>query len=207
VQEKQSGLQMIAQLDSVYIRMNPRKALSRLISRSLFEGRPLPARWQWTNHINAFFLRTFLHMPRTKSIVAPIFIVGMGRSGTTILGKILSMHSDACLLNEAKLLWHIACPFEDIIGNYSRGSANYRLRERDATGDVRQAIHKMYGFFLLCVGATRVIDKYPEMVFRIPSVMTSFLRLVGAFCQFARNRPRAPLSASISAMMVKIAAY
>ena len=165
---------MFAELDPVYIRMSPSKAVSRVLSKVVFEGRPIPARWQWTNRIDLMLLRLATHMPEAKKISRPIFILGTGRSGTTILGKVLSMHPDVGFLNEPKLMWHIAYPDEDMIGTYTRGSAHYRLTADQVTEDVCRAIHRMYGLYLLTTGARRVLDRYPELIFRVPFVLAIF---------------------------------
>ena len=163
---------MIAQLDPQYLKMRPTKAITRLVSQFLFEGRSVPARWQWTNHISTVFLKVGLHVPGVKTVKKPILILGTGRSGTTILGKVLSMHRDIGLLNEPKLLWHIAYADEDLAGSYSRGIAYYRLGAEAATEKVCRTIRHMYGFYLTCVRCERVLDKYPEMIFRVPFVLS-----------------------------------
>ncbi len=49
-----------------------------------------------------------------KEISRPIFILGCGRSGTTILGTSLSQHPDITYLNEPRDLWFKAYPETDI---------------------------------------------------------------------------------------------
>lgn len=44
----------------------------------------------------------------------PVFIIGCGRSGTTILGNTLSKHKEIAYLNERRDLWHQAYPELDI---------------------------------------------------------------------------------------------
>lgn len=44
----------------------------------------------------------------------PVFIIGCGRSGTTILGKLLGNHKDIKYLNERRDLWHKVYPEMDI---------------------------------------------------------------------------------------------
>lgn len=44
----------------------------------------------------------------------PVFIIGCGRSGTTILGETLSKHPEIKYLNERRDLWHKAYPEFDI---------------------------------------------------------------------------------------------
>ena len=49
-----------------------------------------------------------------QKIRKPIFIIGCGRSGTTILGTALSMHRKITYLNERRDLWFKAYPKTDI---------------------------------------------------------------------------------------------
>ena len=45
-----------------------------------------------------------------KPLVAPVFIVGSARSGTTILGTILGCQGEVLFLNEARPIWYGAVP-------------------------------------------------------------------------------------------------
>ena len=49
-------------------------------------------------------------MNRGKYKFQPVFIIGCGRSGTTILGKTLSKHPEIKYLNERRDIWHKAYP-------------------------------------------------------------------------------------------------
>jgi hypothetical protein len=49
--------------------------------------------------------------------ISPVFILGCGRSGTTILGNALSRHSKITYLNERRDLWFLAYPETDIWTN------------------------------------------------------------------------------------------
>lgn len=49
-----------------------------------------------------------------NGVSRPIFIIGCGRSGTTILGRTLSWHRDITYLNEPRELWFSAYPRTDI---------------------------------------------------------------------------------------------
>lgn len=165
---------MIAQLNSSYIATRPSKSISRLISYALFEGRPLTTRGQWINPLVFSLAAIEKRLPVLKRVKSPIYIVGMGRSGTTILGVLLSMHKDIGFLNEPKALWHSIYPEEDVIGNYSRGPARYRLFISDAASDVIRNAHRVFGAYLCATASSRLVDKYPEMLFRVPFVRTIF---------------------------------
>jgi len=165
---------MLAELSRSYIATRPTKALSRLVSYTLYEGRPLTTRGRW---INPFVFANFSLVkmfPQLKKVEKPIFIVGMGRSGSTVLGELISLHRDVAFLNEPKALWHEIYSMEDVTGNYSRGSADYRLGACEASSDVKLNAHKLFGAFLSMTFSKRVVDKYPELIFRIPFVRSIF---------------------------------
>lgn len=165
---------MVAQVDSSYFKHRPSKLLSRLVSYAFFEGRPVTTRGQW---INPFLFAHFSFeklLPQLKKVEKPIFILGTGRSGTTILGVLLSMHREIGFLNEPKAMWHSIYDGEDVIGSYSRGEARYRLNASDVTEVVRSSAHRLFGAYLGAVFSKRLVDKYPELVFRVPFVRNIF---------------------------------
>lgn len=165
---------MVAQVDREYIQARPTRLWSRMVSYLLFEGRPLTTRGQW---INPFVFAHFAlekRLPQLKEIVSPVFILGTGRSGTTILGVVLSMHEDVGFLNEPKALWSSLRNDEDLIGSYNRGVARYRLGSDDATPEVIRGAHRVYGAYLRASFCSRVVDKYPELIFRVPFVRRIF---------------------------------
>ncbi len=165
---------MIAELDGDYIRTRPSKALSRLIAHGLLQGRPLTTGARWLNPLLMAQYGLVKRLPITRKVVAPVFVLGTGRSGTTILGKVLGMHRDLLFLNEPKALWHSACPLDDCIGSYQVGEARYDLDTVHADDTTAQAIRKLYSYALLITGSRRVLDKYPEMIFRVPFVKAVF---------------------------------
>lgn len=165
---------MLAQLDSLYIKTRPLKALVRLISYALFEGRPLTTRGRWINPLVFALFALQKRLPQLKKVERPIFVLGMGRSGTTVLGKVLSMHRDVGLLNEPKALWYSVHQGEDVIGNYTMAEARFRLPESEATSDVKKKARKFYGAYLAVTGTSRVVDKYMDVVFRIPFIKAIF---------------------------------
>ena len=165
---------MIAQLDADYLEASPWKGVTRVLSWLAFEGRPVTTRGRWINPLVFRFLDLARRLPAGRDLEPPILIVGTGRSGTTILGKVLSLHPEVGFLNEPKALWHAAYPAEDVIGNYTRGAARYRLEAEDAGEETADAVRRMYGTYLSLVRASRVLDKFPEMIFRVPFVRRIF---------------------------------
>ncbi len=165
---------MVAQLDAHYLKLSVWKSISRLVTYSLFEGRPLLTKGRWINPLVFQLLAVAKYLPKLKVVEKPIFMVGIGRSGTTFLGVALSLHPDIAFLNEPKALWHSLIPFEDIIGSYSLTDSRYVLTAADATDNIKQSAHRLYGFLLRTLGAKRVLDKYPEACFRISFLQAIF---------------------------------
>ncbi|MDH4232718.1 MAG: sulfotransferase [Nitrospirota bacterium] len=166
---------MIGQIDTNYIRSRPLKLWGRLLSYGLFEGRPLTTRGRWINPLVFALFALEKRLPRLRMVEKPVFIIGTGRSGTTILGILLSMHRDVGFLNEPKALWHAIYPREDLVGSYDRGPAQYRLGAEEVTPEMIAAAHRIYGAYLFSTCSRRVVDKYPELIFRVPFVRRLFL--------------------------------
>lgn len=164
---------MVAQLDKNMVLLRPSRAMARFLTHFLIQGRPLMTRARWINRYVFAQFSIVKRLPQLKKVAKPIYIVGLGRSGTTILGRILSLHPEITLLNEPKALWYSINPEDDINGNYSLSKARYRLDAADATTDIIQAANRLYGFTLFISGSRRILDKYQEMIFRV-----SFLRKI-----------------------------
>jgi hypothetical protein len=157
---------MIAQLDSTFLRVAPGRAASRLIGYSLFEGRPATTSGRWWNPVVFGNLRAAASRADER-VDRPVFIVGMGRSGTTLLGRILAAHPDVGFLNEPKAMWHVIRDDEDIIGSYAPpDTGRLYLHAGDANDEVIRRGRALFTWYLRASGSKRVVDKYPELVFR-----------------------------------------
>jgi len=165
---------LIAQLDRDYIRTRPTKALSRVVAHLLLQGRPLTTSMRWMNPLLMAQYGVAKKLPMLRKVDAPVYVLGTGRSGTTILGKVLGMHRDLLFLNEPKALWHSACDLDDVMGNYQHGEALYTLDTEQADAETTRQIRKLYSYALLVTASGRVLDKYPEMIFRVPFVKAVF---------------------------------
>jgi len=157
---------MIAQIDTKFAKARPFKIWSRLIGYALFEGRPLTTRGRWINPLVFAGFRLWASLPFRSPPKQPIFILGVGRSGTTILGKILALHREVGYLNEPKALWHAALGNDDLIGSYTARQGRYRLTGADVTKQGLMRLCRGYLAFLAMAGCNRVVDKYPELLFR-----------------------------------------
>ncbi|MCG9127702.1 sulfotransferase [Candidatus Poribacteria bacterium] len=155
--------------------MRPKKALTRLLSYSLFEGRPATTKVRWLNPIIMANLRRISENNKQyKTVEKPIFILGTGRSGTTILGVVLSIHQDIGYLNEPKAIWHLIHPQEDVIGSYTNSDSLYKLSSNDSSIEMKERAKQLFGAYLSTTGSHRVVDKYPELIFRVEFVRELF---------------------------------
>jgi Sulfotransferase family len=157
---------MIAQLDRTFVRMAPGRAISRVVGYTFFEGRPATTSGRWWNPVVFGNLRLASAM-EGRQVDRPVFIIGMGRSGTTLLGRVLAAHPSVGFLNEPKAMWHVIRDDEDIIGSYdsSRGGRLY-LDAVDASEEVRNRSKALVAWYLRASRSKRLVDKYPELVFR-----------------------------------------
>jgi hypothetical protein len=161
---------MVAQVDPAFRALGWQRVLRRYASYAFFEGRPATTRGRWINPVVFAGLRLLAALPGHPSPQAPIFIVGLGRSGTTILGMLLAAHRQVGYLNEPKALWHVVDPRQDINGNYSDSGGRFRLGAADADERTALRARRLFARYARIVGADRVVDKYPELVFRVPYV-------------------------------------
>lgn len=158
---------VVAQLDRNYVRIARSRTAVRLLSYSLFEGRPPTTRGQWFNPVVAAHLRLAARSAPISPPVRPIFILGVGRSGTTLLGRLLGVHPHVGFLNEPKAMWHQIDPLEDVTGLYNRSPiAMMRRSASDVTPEMRAAAHRLYGHYQRVTRSRRVVDKYCELSYR-----------------------------------------
>jgi hypothetical protein len=164
---------VIAQLDRNFIAASRRRSLARLVSYALFEGRPATTRGRWVNPLVLGHLRLAARLPLENRVHRPIFVLGMGRSGTTLLGRILAVHPAVGFLNEPKALWHTIFPGEDLIGSYTSAAASLHLGADDVSDDMKVDAHRVLSWYLSLTCSARLVDKYPELLFR-----TAFVRAI-----------------------------
>lgn len=107
-------------------------------------------------------------------IVRPIFVVGCGRSGTTILGHALLRHRSITYLNEPRELWFSAYPVTDVWTSKagSRGGKLY-LSGADVDGRGSTRIRRLFRFETLVSRRPVLIEKLPINNFRL-----EFLRAI-----------------------------
>lgn len=165
---------MVAQIDKRYISFGIQRVWPRYLAYLIFEGRPVTTRFRWLNIIVFTVAKCLRLLPQLRKVQKPGFIIGTGRSGTTILGIVLSMHKEVGFLNEPKAVWAGLHEFEDLIGSYNNAPARYRFSSADATTPIIKGAHKIMGGYLKFSATNRLIEKYPEEIFRTDFIQAIF---------------------------------
>ena len=106
-------------------------------------------------------------------ISRPVFIIGCGRSGTTILGETLSRHPQIAYLNEPRHLWLYAYPQTDIWAGAS-GAAKLLLTEADAEPSRSRIIRRLLRFEALIKGRPLLLEKLPAHCFHLGFLLRIF---------------------------------
>ncbi len=98
---------------------------------------------------------------------APTFIVGCPRSGTTILGEILSQHPSVFYLFEPRPMWIGVEPRLNVWGEGADGGQlAWGTKDYDSRTAVR--LRRWFHFARTIGGKPRLIEKLPLNVFRLP---------------------------------------
>ncbi len=74
---------------------------------------------------------------------APIFIIGCGRSGTSILGRVLAMHPRVQYIYEPYDLWAAIHPVTDFLQLYSHDEPRCLLDARSATSETSSRFQRL----------------------------------------------------------------
>jgi hypothetical protein len=100
------------------------------------------------------------------------FVIGCGRSGTTIMGKLLAAHPEVLYLFEPYHIWKVICPQTDMIQLYTKdGSETHCILGNEQIGTLEtKRFNACMQSELKRSGAKhkRVIEKTPINAMRIP---------------------------------------
>ncbi len=126
-------------------------------------------------HIIKQSLKKIILSLSLKRISKPIFIIGCGRSGTTILGNTLSKHSKITYLNERRDLWFSAYPESDI-WTHKAADRNGKMvmNTKDADAGKSKKLHKTFRMETLKTRKPILIEKLPINNFRLDFINTIF---------------------------------
>jgi hypothetical protein len=104
----------------------------------------------------------------------PVFIIGCGRSGTTILGELISQHPGVLYLNEPYAIWELE-PRTDIWTGRARARAGQlELTAEDVRPIRAQRIRKAFQLHLLKAGKRQLVEKLPINSFRLGFILSMF---------------------------------
>jgi hypothetical protein len=98
----------------------------------------------------------------------PIFIIGVHRSGTTLLRRILDSHPDIACPPESQFMAH----FFDLVQHERSmiGLADLGFHEADALRMLRQSASQFHEIYRRSKGKRRWADKTPEYVLHLPGL-------------------------------------
>ncbi|MDX2225942.1 MAG: glycosyltransferase [Verrucomicrobiae bacterium] len=99
--------------------------------------------------------------------VQSAFIIGCGRSGTTILGELLSQHQEVHYLFEPYHLWAALDGRTDVLGLYRDGPSRLILEEGDVLPGLTGRFAALFKKKAFLNGCRLVIEKTPQNAMRI----------------------------------------
>lgn len=107
--------------------------------------------------------------PPVPEAWTPMFLIGCGRSGTTILGELLSQHPAIVVLNEPRHIWRAVLPASDIW--YFRQQpppAKLVLSGDDIDGRGIARSRRMFYVAQRLARKRLLVEKLPANAFRLP---------------------------------------
>lgn len=110
---------------------------------------------------------------KSKKEFSPVFIIGCGRSGTTVLGNTLSRHPKIKYLNERRDLWHKAYPQFDIWNKDTKYPKLY-VDEKDVILKKNNILHHIFFRKQVLGNAKVLLEKLPINNFRLKFLKKSF---------------------------------
>jgi len=96
-----------------------------------------------------------------------VFIVGCGRSGTTLVGGILSRHSDVKYFFEPYHLWATIDPTIDVLNRHHVGPCKFLLDQHHVDTETRRRFNRLFIDPARRSGASLMIEKTPFNALRI----------------------------------------
>ena len=112
-------------------------------------------------------------LKKNNSTFTPVFIIGCGRSGTTILGKTLSNHPQIKYLNERRDLWHKSYP-EFNIWEENVLNAKLYATAKDYSEEKSFELRNLFFREQVLGNATILLEKLPINNFRLEFLQKSF---------------------------------
>jgi len=106
---------------------------------------------------------------------APIFVIGCGRSGTTVLGECIGVHRDVAYLHEPRAMWLKAYPQGDVwSADAVRRNGRIVLDADDWSEEAAANLERDFGSFLKTKRRARLCEKTPINAFRVDLIDRAF---------------------------------
>ena len=115
----------------------------------------------------------FFWFKKNRTEFSPVFIIGCGRSGTTILGDTLSKHPKIEYLNERRDLWHKSYPEFDVWDKATKNSKLY-VDEKDVILKKHNLLNRLLFREQVLANAKILLEKTPINSFRLRFLKESF---------------------------------
>ncbi len=109
----------------------------------------------------------------------PVFVIGCGRSGTTILGELLKAHPNVSYLFEPYHFWTAVDSRTDMLHLYEQSAAACALSADDATPRIAQRFNAAFGRVAAATPSRVLVEKTP-----INSLRISYLDAIAPSCRF-----------------------
>lgn len=102
-----------------------------------------------------------------QQLPLPVFVIGCGRSGTTILGQVLSAHPEVYYLFEPYHLWAAIDPMTDVLNLYHRLDAHFLMNASHSTEESKIRFNRLIRGSQQNKGVRIVVEKTPLNAMRI----------------------------------------
>lgn len=102
------------------------------------------AKYHWLRSLAEYEANRSSSGSSASASIQPVFLVGCGRSGTTILGEILSLNSEILYFFEPYHLWAAINPITDVLNLYHQVQARFCLDEIHKTEQCQARFNRLF---------------------------------------------------------------
>ena len=136
-----------------------------LAEKIKWRKRALEYYWKFKKELNFAKKQARIDFNGKKGSVG--FIAGCGRSGTTVLGKLLSLHRDISYLMEPRPYWIAVNKHTDLWGYCNEGIHDLTLMSQADIGKEKKRFANIFYHYRQRSGCKVLVEKTPENIFRL----------------------------------------